>query len=476
MARPRRRRPEYSARVKQTLALLLPLPLLSNAQAASPSCEPANIRVKTNEHLDTALPIGTPLVAVHEPAERRHRVPLVVVAGHGGRLKPDVLPDRLHGCLLGGTTSCVYDSRTGPESACYERARDGIKCKVEKLEDADTLDIAKELGDAVARQFCRRPWLVTSYLHRSKLDPNRPATEAAQKNDVAERAWRAYHGFIRAAIREAVTTFGHALVVDIHGYKGLEWHPQGSPYIQYGYNIGVKTLGGNIETVAVKDESSVRGAASTYAGCAVSSTSGGALGESCPFDAMVRGNTSLAYYFGDLSYNLSGSDIACGVGMPGPKARSPHSVGDGLYFRGGYTVRHHSSLKADAVQVELPRCARSPAYFYDASDEEHNAVRQRLADQHARALYQWSVSHQASAWLVDDAWRDEVPPARRKETSSGIGWGLGATVAAAVTIGALRLFLLHSMCLMKRREHYASRADRSSRPEAELSARPSSSL
>ena len=204
--------------------------------------------------------------------------------------------------------------------------------------------------------------------------------------------------------------------------------------------------------------------------------SGGALGESCPFDAMVRGNTSLAYYFGDLSYNLSGSDIACGVGMPGPKARSPHSVGDGLYFRGGYTVRHHSSLKADAVQVELPRCARSPAYFYDASDEEHNAVRQRLADQHARALYQWSVSHQASAWLVDDAWRDEVPPARRKETSSGIGWGLGATVAAAVTIGALRLFLLHSMCLMKRREHYASRTDRSSRPEAELSARPSSSL
>ena len=78
-------------------------------------------------------------------------------------------------------------------------------------------DFTKDLGVVVTNSICRYlrrcPHLVISNLKRTKLDPNRDISEAAQQNSKAEKAWREYHGFID----EAKGKEGRGIVIDLHG-------------------------------------------------------------------------------------------------------------------------------------------------------------------------------------------------------------------------------------------------------------------
>ena len=90
-------------------------------------------------------------------------------------------------------------------------------------------DHTRELGEVVATAICRNigkcPHLIMSNLKRSKLDPNRNKTEAAQGNPKAEKAWEEYQGFIE----EAKKVEGLGVVIDLHGQS----HRQNSTELGY---------------------------------------------------------------------------------------------------------------------------------------------------------------------------------------------------------------------------------------------------
>ena len=90
-------------------------------------------------------------------------------------------------------------------------------------------DHTRELGEVVATAICRTlgkcPHLIISNLKRSKLDPNRNKTEAAQGNPKAEKAWEEYQGFIE----EAKKVEGLGVVIDLHGQS----HRQNSTELGY---------------------------------------------------------------------------------------------------------------------------------------------------------------------------------------------------------------------------------------------------
>ena len=64
------------------------------------------------------------------------------------------------------------------------------------------------------------PHLIVSHLHRSRLDPNRPVSEAAQGNDEAVAAYKAFHGAITFAHKSVGDKPG--LHLDFHGYRDVK--------------------------------------------------------------------------------------------------------------------------------------------------------------------------------------------------------------------------------------------------------------
>lgn len=131
-------------------------------------------------------------------------LPLVIAAPHGGREKPEDIPDRTEGVLN---------------------------------MDANTQELARSVVAAVLSATGGRPHLVLCRLHRSKLDVNRDLPEAAQGSEVAARAWREHHGFIEQACRKAVKEHGVAFLVDLHGHG----HPD--PRVELGCLFSADELG-----------------------------------------------------------------------------------------------------------------------------------------------------------------------------------------------------------------------------------------
>lgn len=111
-------------------------------------------------------------------------LPLVIAAPHGGRLKPEEIPDRTNG---------VLDI------------------------DVNTQELARAIADVIHEETGRHIHLVICHLHRSKLDANRELTEAAQGNVLAKQAWQEHHAFIEQACDAAVKQYGVAFLIDLHG-------------------------------------------------------------------------------------------------------------------------------------------------------------------------------------------------------------------------------------------------------------------
>jgi hypothetical protein len=112
-------------------------------------------------------------------------LPVVLSAGHGGDLLPGEIPDRTY-----GTT----------------------------VQDANTMDLALRVRQAIKDQTGSWPHLVVSHLRRIKLDPNREIVEAAQGNLAAERAWWEYHTYIKRARQIIEADFGEGYYIDLHGH------------------------------------------------------------------------------------------------------------------------------------------------------------------------------------------------------------------------------------------------------------------
>lgn len=183
------------------------------------------------------------LVELLGPEDTHNCAPIVITVGHGGRLKPNYIPDRSKDsphCSKGGLTS--YST----------------------ISDLYTDEIGFALVSKIIKNFGKVPYLVFNQLHRCKLDVNRVKAVAAQDNPIAEEAWFAYHNFISQAQSLVKEQYGTAvgtnpslgndvegvkgLLVDLHGYGGgIDWQRENGtigspPFIHWGYRIPATLL------------------------------------------------------------------------------------------------------------------------------------------------------------------------------------------------------------------------------------------
>lgn len=224
-------------------------------------------------------------------------VPLVIVAPHGGSLKPLNVPDR----------TCA-----GCEVAA----------------DANTEDLALRVADAFARRTGKRPFLALNHLHRIKFDGNRDLDEATGSHAILNGVWNTWQDNLDSSTaRAARLNGGRALYIELHG------HAHAIARIELGYLLTATQLRST-------DAALSAGAAMRQSSIArlVTDARSGASDV-----ALLRGAPSLGALLFGAGY----------PSVPSPNDQAPKSGED--YFNGGYnTVRHGSSAggAADAVQVE----------------------------------------------------------------------------------------------------------------------------
>jgi hypothetical protein len=222
-------------------------------------------------------------------------LPIVLTSPHGGRLRPDTLPDRQDG---------VVDM------------------------DLNTQELTRAIADELFARTGHRAHLIASHLHRRKLDPNREIKEAAQGNPAAELAWREFHADIEEALAAAVAAHGFAFLIDVHGHA----HPIAR--IELGYGLNAAQLN---QSDAAFDQSDLA-AVSTLADLHARLGGSGA--------ALIRGPRSLGDFFTERGFRA----------VPSPSEPQP---GRNPFFGGAYIVLHHArgvnTAKIDGVQIETYR-------------------------------------------------------------------------------------------------------------------------
>ena len=120
-------------------------------------------------------------------------IPLIISVSHGGDKKFKEIPNRKKGIL-------------------------GI--------DKKTINLAHELIENIKNLYndlsgkIEYPSFVISNVHRSKIDLNRPKSEAFDKNSkLAESIYNFYHGKISEFISFNLRSFNWSLLIDIHGFE-----------------------------------------------------------------------------------------------------------------------------------------------------------------------------------------------------------------------------------------------------------------
>ncbi len=219
-------------------------------------------------------------------------LPIVLSVPHGGTLRPEEIPDRIH-----------------------------------ELTDNDwgVLEFARQVGAEIERIAGRRPHLIINHLDRLKLDPNRSEAEAAVDNPWAVQAWREYHAFIVQAEASAVQQCGRGHYFDLHsnGQEGF--------LIQLGFGLTLAELDQPdkaLDRPSVAAHSSLR---------RLATSPGNTLSQ------LIRGELGLGALLKAVGYRVI------------PSATEPVPTVD-PYFNGGYSIRAHGSQVdgwIDATQVEV---------------------------------------------------------------------------------------------------------------------------
>jgi N-formylglutamate amidohydrolase len=222
---------------------------------------------------------------------------LVLSAPHGGVEKPAQFADRVEGVLK---------------------------------RDTGTREVALGLADAIELRTGFRPFVVTSRLHRVKLDPNRPLEEAAQGDAAAEAAWADYHRALEQCTAAAMELGdGHALLLDLHG------HAHEDDWIELGYGVKASRLARPDAQLADAD--------------------------------WIRGPHSLGARMTDVGLRA----------VPSPAIPDP---GGRKYFSGGYITRRYRGDGLRPIQLELPASMRRSARRAQATGQLADAVCIFLAD------------------------------------------------------------------------------------------------
>jgi hypothetical protein len=223
--------------------------------------------------------------------------PVIIVAPHGGLLRPPLLPDR-------ACSGCVF------------------------VNDLNTQELARTIVEVFQRRGRSRPHLVVNLLHRQKFDANRELTEASGGDVTLTPSWRALHAFIDTAKATIGRSQRRGLLIDLHG------HSHDIARLEWGYLLGSSTLRGT--DAALASSNAVR--SSSIARLAVDRRSGDE-----PI-ALLRGAPSLGALLAARGFR----------GVPSPDEPAPR-IGE-PYFDGGYNTERHGSVNGqsvvDAVQLE----------------------------------------------------------------------------------------------------------------------------
>ncbi len=112
-------------------------------------------------------------------------LPFVLSAPHGGREKPDELPDREKGTFAF---------------------------------DTNTLELARAIDDELVARTGQHPHVIICQVTRKKIDCNREIVEGAAGNRLTEQSWNDFQGFIRSAQKSVVGQYGKGFYIDLHGH------------------------------------------------------------------------------------------------------------------------------------------------------------------------------------------------------------------------------------------------------------------
>ena len=250
-------------------------------------------------------------------------LPVVISAAHGGSLEPQEIPNRTW-----GTT----------------------------VTDSNTRETTLAVRDAFLERTGKAPHVIISHLRRTKLDPNREISEAAQDNAFAELAWHEFQAYIDTATATVGRTYGAGFYIDLHG------HGHAVPRAELGYLLSSSQLNrtdAEIDAQGLAAQSSIR-----------------ALSQASPlsFSQLLRGSRSLGGY-------LQTEGVRS---VPSPSDPSP---GADAYFSGGYNTDRHGSRAAgrtvSGVQIEL--------HMPGIRDTDTN--RRAFAAALARALEAYMLDH-----------------------------------------------------------------------------------
>ncbi len=223
--------------------------------------------------------------------------PLVIVAPHGGALKPSNVPDRTcSGCETGT--------------------------------DLNTEDLALRIADAFARRTGKRPFLAMNHLARIKFDGNRDLDEATGSHTILNGVWSTWQVNLDSATARAARFHnGRGLYLEMHGHG----HPIAR--IELGYLLSDTQLRSSDATLsagnAMRQSSIAR---------LVTDAKSGASDV-----ALLRGTSSLG-----ASLYAAGYPAVPSPADPAPKSGES-------YFNGGYNTVRHGSLSGgatDAIQAE----------------------------------------------------------------------------------------------------------------------------
>lgn len=223
-------------------------------------------------------------------------IPLLIIAPHGGDLKPQWLDDR--------------------------------NCENSKiLQDEYTLEIALQIEQEL-NSLGFQPFLVLSKMHRIKIDLNRSLETALCNDKSAMPLWMVFHNQIDIFRNEISSSYGRGLVIDLHGQS----HPE--QRIELGYLLNGSMLR-DLEQNATdySNQVSIKNLISNHP-------------KQTSFQQLLVGENSL----GTL---LSEQDFAA---VPSQSDQAP--LESQLFFSGGHNTINYGSRDSgtiDAIQVELNR-------------------------------------------------------------------------------------------------------------------------
>ena len=228
---------------------------------------------------------------------RKGDIPLIIVAPHGGDLKPNWIENR--DCDGSVITKDLY-----------------------------TLDIAFQIENELVKMGYK-PFIVFAKIHRIKLDLNRSLKTSHCEDDTSNELWQLFHDQIFTFRQEILKNYDRGLLIDIHGHG----HP--IQRIELGYLLDNEKL-----NKLSRDESSIQHGETSINSLIENHPENKQLGD------LIFGDNALGTLLSKNGFPTVPSSID-----RAPEHNEP-------FFSGGTNTKNYGSKSqngVDAIQLELNR-------------------------------------------------------------------------------------------------------------------------